>query len=96
MDIFIVTFIKMLYIEFKLLDFHTSHWIVEFDITRIILVINVIYYKRYAVILVESNFTAFAIHLPNSGILCDSTFNIFDLFDDIEIFFITSSIHMHS
>ena len=67
----------------------TSHWVVELDITVIILIIGVIDDVMDAVVPVRCNFTAFGIHLPNSGVLSDSTFAIFDLFDDIEIFFIT-------
>ena len=79
----------MIDMEFKHLNSLTSHWVVELDITLLILIIDVIYYVRDAVVLIECNTTAFGIHLPNSGVLSDSTFAIFDLFDDIEIFFIT-------
>ena len=79
------------------MDSLTSHWVVEFDIKlpdkRI--VFEVPYYVRDAVVLVESYFKAFAIHLPNSGVLCDSAFTIFDLFDDIEFLFITRSIRSY-
>ena len=73
------------------MDSITSHWIVEFDLIVLIhiLVIYILYYVRDAVVLVESNLTVFAIHLPNSGVRSDSTFAIFDLFDDIKIPFIT-------
>ena len=79
----------MLELEFEHLNSLTSHWVVELDITLSILIIGVIEDVRDAVVLVECNFTAFGIHLPNSGVLSDSTFAIFYLFDDIEIFFIT-------
>ena len=71
----------------------TSHWVVELDITLSILIIGVIDDVRDAVVLVECNFTAFGIHLPNSGVLSDSTFAIFDLFDDIKILLITKVMH---
>ena len=75
------------------MDSITSHWVVKFNIKFLIyiVVIYVFYYVRDAVVLVESNLTRFSLHLPNSGVLSDSTFAIFDLFDDIEILFITMS-----
>ena len=85
----------MLHQEFALMDSLTSHWVVELDITLFILIIVVIDDVGDAVVLVECDFTAFGIHLPNSGVLSDSTFAIFDLFDDIEIFFITPSIRSY-
>ena len=85
----------MLKQEFEFKDSLTSHWVVEFDIKFLILilVIYVLCYVRYAVVLVENNFTQFAMHLINSGVLNDSTFAIFDLFDDIKILLITKSMH---
>ena len=70
-----------------------SYWVVEFDINFLIhiLVIYVLCYVRDAVVLVENNFTVHVIRLPNSVVLFNSTFAIFDLFDDIEIFLITLS-----
>ena len=59
----------------------------------LIFAIYVLYYVRDAAVLVECNFTGFAIHLPNSGVLSDSTFVIFDLFDDIKLFVVTKSMH---
>ena len=85
----------MIDLEFEHLYSLTSHWVVELDITGIIVIIDVIYYVRDAVVLVKYNFTAFGIHLPNSGVLSDSTFAIFDLFDNIEIFFITKSMRSY-
>ena len=70
-----------------------SLWVVEFDIKFLIFVFYVLYYVLYAVVLVESNTKVFAIHLPNSGVLSNSTFAIFDLFDDIEFILITMSMH---
>ena len=75
------------------MDSLTSHWVVEFDIKLLNkrIVIEVPYYVRDAFVLIESYFKAFAIHLPNSSVLRDSAFTIFDLFDDIEILLITYS-----
>ena len=77
------------------MDSLTSHWVIEFDFKLLIsfLVIYVLSYKSYAIVLVECNFTTFFIHLPNSGVLSDSTLNIFDLFDDIALFGVTQSMH---
>ena len=71
----------------------TSHRVEQFDIKLLILVIYVLCYVRDAVVLIKCNFTGFAIHLPDSGVLSDSAFVIFDLFDDIELFVVTSSMH---
>ena len=86
---------KMRKQEFELMDSLTSHWVVEFDIKFLIhiFVIYVPCYVRDAVVLVKSNFTGFAIHHPSCGVLSDSTFAIFDLFDNIEILLITHPMH---
>ena len=81
--------------EFELMGSPSSHWVVEFDIECLIriLVVYVPCDIRDAVVLVKSNFTGFAIHHPSCGVLSDSTFTIFDLFDNIEILLITHPMH---
>ena len=75
------------------MDTLTSHRVKEFDILLLILVIYVICYVRDAAALAEYNFALFANHLPNSGVLSDSTFVIFDLFDDIKLSVVTLLMH---